>query len=256
MAPRPCRRQPPDVPVPYVPVMEKLVYLLMGPSGTVDPDVAKALREQTVPALQTMGARSIQVNVTDPALGFPFGVEPDDGTDQILAAVSVWVDAAEGSRVGSALPAPGTSGVAWHGWLVCESEPLRNRTRVPGPDGQVPGLAQIVALIRPANLSWGEWRRLWQEVHTPVAVNTQSTFRYVQNVVFRAVTPGAPAFAAVVEECFPIEAASDLHVFFDAVGDDARLARHMAAMSESCDRFMDGSAPVAWTAEWVFDGTP
>ncbi len=35
-------------------------------------------------------------------------------------------------------------------------------------------------------------------------------------------------------------AATDLHVFFDAVGDDAKLARHMAAMADSCDRFMDG----------------
>ena len=48
-------------------------------------------------------------------------------------------------------------------------------------------------------------------------------------------------------------AATDLHVFFDAVGDDAKLARRMAAMSDSCDRFMDGVAPVAWTAEYLFE---
>jgi hypothetical protein len=118
----------------------------------------------------------------------------------------------------------------------------------------VPGFAQLVGLTRPARLSWAEWRRIWQGGHTSVAINTQSTFRYVQNVVFRAVTAGAPGLAAIVEECFPIEAARDLHVFFDAVGDDARLARHMAAMSESCDRFMDGADPVAWTTEWLFTG--
>jgi hypothetical protein len=116
----------------------------------------------------------------------------------------------------------------------------------------VPGFAQLVALGRPSHLSWGEWRRIWQGGHTSVAIHTQSSFRYVQNVVFRAVTVGAPAYAAIVEECFPIEAATDLHVFFDAVGDDARLARHMAAMSESCDRFMAGVAPVSWTSEWLF----
>jgi hypothetical protein len=55
----------------------------------------------------------------------------------------------------------------------------------------------------------------------------------------------------VGEECFPREAASDLHVYFDAVGDEAKLARHMAAMSESCDRFMDGVAPVAWTTAHI-----
>ena len=36
-------------------------------------------------------------------------------------------------------------------------------------------------------------------------------------------------------------------------GDDAKLARRMAAMSDSCDRFMDDLAPVAWTAEYLFE---
>lgn len=232
--------------------MEKLVYLLLGPAGAIDADVARLLRDRSVPAMRSLGGHRLQVNLTDGALGHPFGVDPEPGSEQILAAVSVWVDAAEGSRVASALPDPGSSGAVWHGWLVCESEPLPRRGHLPAPDGRLPGFAQLVALTRPSNLSWGEWRRIWQGNHTSVAINTQSSFRYVQNVVFRAVTPGAPPFAAIVEECFPIEAATDLHVFFDAVGDDAKLARHMAAMSESCDRFMDGVAPVAWTAEWVF----
>ena len=234
--------------------MEKVVYLLIGPPGPVQPEVAAVLRESCAPALLRLGARSVQINVTDPVLGHPFGVEPEPGADHIVAAVSVWLDSAEGTRVASALPDPGPSGARWHGWLVCESEPRPNRTQPPGPDGRVPGFAQIVALTRPPHMSWGEWRQAWQGGHTPVAINTQSTFRYVQNVVFRPVTAGAPPYAAIVEECFPAEAATDLHVFFDAVGDEARLARHMAAMSESCDRFMDGVAPVSWTSEWVFGG--
>jgi hypothetical protein len=230
--------------------MEKLAYLLMGPPGPAGPDVAAALRESASTMLRR-GARSVQINVTDPALGHPFGVDPEPGSQQILAAVFVWVDAAEGSKVGSALPDVRPGSATWHGWLVCEAEPLVNRTHPPDPDGRVPGFAQLVALSRPQNLGWAEWRRLWQVEHTPVALHTQSTFRYVQNVVFRPVTPSAPDIAAVVEECFPAEAAKDLHVFFDAVGDEARLARHMAAMSESCDKFMDGQAPVAWTTEWI-----
>lgn len=227
--------------------MEKLAYLLMGPAGSADPGLGATLREVTVPQMRRLGAGSVQVNVMDPRLGHPFGVDPPPGQDQILAAVFAWVDSAEGSRVASALPGPG-----WHGWLVCESEPIRNTDRPPGPDGRLDGFAQLVALTRPPQMTWGEWRRIWQGSHTSVAIHTQSTFRYVQNVVFRAVTAGAPGFAAIVEECFPVEATTDLHVFFDAVGDDARLARHMAAMSESCDRFMDGSAPVSWTSEWVY----
>ncbi|HET6875054.1 MAG TPA: EthD domain-containing protein [Acidimicrobiales bacterium] len=234
--------------------MEKLVYLLIGPPGSVDAGVSSTLREQTIPALRSLGARSCQLNVTDPELGYPFGVEPEGTDDQILVALFVWVDAAEGlaPRLVRALPDASATGASWHGWLVCEAEPIRNTAHPPGPDGRVPGFAQIVALTRPSHLSWAEWRRAWQGDHTSVAINTQSTFRYVQNVVFRALTPGAPAYAAVVEECFPLEASTDLHVFFDAVGDDAKLSRHMAAMSESCDRFMDGASPVSWTTEWVF----
>jgi hypothetical protein len=226
--------------------MEKLAYLLMGSSR---PPGAGVFLE-SVPELFRLGARSVQLNLADPSLGHPFGVEPEPATDQILAGAFIWVDSSEGTRVASALPSVG--GATWHGWLVCESEPLTNATHPPGQDGKVPGFAQLVGLNRPGNLSWSEWRRIWQAEHTPVALHTQAAFRVVQNVVFRALTAGAPPFAAIVEECFPVEAAKDLHVFFDAAGDDARLGRHMAAMSESCDRFMDGQAPVVWTSEWVF----
>jgi hypothetical protein len=232
--------------------MEKLVYLLIGSAGAIPAGLDADLREATAVQALRLGARSVQVNVTDTTLGHPFGVEPEAGSEQILAAASFWVDAAEGSRVATTLPPVDASTGVWHGWLVCEAEPLVNRAHLPAADGRVPGFAQLVALRRPEHLSWSEWRRIWQGGHTSVAIHTQSSFRYVQNVVLRPLTAGAPPYVAVVEECFPSEAATDLHVFFDAVGDDARLARHMSAMSDSCDRFMDGAAPVAWTAEWVF----
>lgn len=236
--------------------MEKLVYLLLGPHGGLDEEAAGRLHG-AAPDLLDLGAHTCQLNVVDRALGDPFGVVPEEGTDQILAAASLWVDSAEAVVAAVSRRLPDVAGGArWHGWLVCESEPIINVDHPPAADGLVPGFAQIVALARPASLSWAEWRRIWQGGHTAVAINTQSTFRYVQNVVFRAVTPGAPAYAALVEECFPIEAATDLHVFFDSGGDDARLARHMAAMSESCDRFMDGSAPVSWTREWLYGAGP
>ncbi|MBV9661185.1 MAG: EthD domain-containing protein [Acidimicrobiales bacterium] len=231
--------------------MEKLAFLLMGPPAMVHPDVASALRAVTVSEMKRLGAHTVQVNVSDEALGHPFGVEPDSDAEQILAAVFAWVDTAEGSRVAAALPDPTPTEARWHGWLVCESEPRPNRAQPPGPDGRVPGFAQLAALSRPAHLSWGKWRRLWQGGHTAVALHTQATFRYVQNLVFRPLTAGAPGYAAIVEECFSMDAASDLHPYFDAIGDEARLARHMAAMSESSDRFMEGSAPLAWTIEWV-----
>lgn len=218
-----------------------------------DPGIGTVLRSpETLAALRAAGGRRIQVNTVDPALGHPFGVDPEPDAPQLGAVVSAWVDAAEGTKVGGALPSPSTAGATWHGYLVTESEPRPNTAHPPGPDGRVPGFAQIVPISVPEELSWAEWRRRWQGSHTSVALATQSTFRYVQNVIFRPLTAGAPRYAAVVEECFPLEAATDLHVFFDAVGDQAKLARHMQAMSDSLDRFMDGTSPVAWTIEYQF----
>jgi hypothetical protein len=228
--------------------VEKVIYLLM--DG--DPDVGSTLRTDTVAALRTAGGKRIQVNVVDAILGPPFGVAPDSDAPELTAAVSAWVNTSEGTRFEMALPNGGPGG-SWFGYLVTEAEPLPNTTASPGPDGRVPGFAQLVPLKVPEGLGWGEWRRRWQTNHTSVALGTQSTFRYVQNVVLRPLTPGAPRYAGIVEECFPLAAATDLHVFFDAVGDEAKLARHMAAMSESCDRFMDGVAPVAWTAEYLYE---
>lgn len=233
------------------------MFVLLGPGGVsasaLTPALsAESVRSQLVADARRHGGRHIQVNVVDPFLGHPFGVAPDEDIPHLAACVSVWVDSAEASAsdVHSVLPRAAEG--QWHGYLVTESEPVVARDHPPGPDGRLAGFAQMVALNRPATLSWGEWRRIWQGSHTAVAINTQSTFRYVQNVIFRAVTEKAPAYAAVVEECFPAEAAKDLHVFFDAVGDDAKLQRHMDAMSASCDRFMDGAAPVSWMTEWQY----
>jgi hypothetical protein len=226
--------------------VEKVMYLLL--DG--DPGIGRALRHQTVPALRASGGRRIQINVVDATIGPPFGVAPDPDDTQLTAAVSVWADTAEGSGIGTALPPAGEGGT-WHGYLMKETEPRPNTTVAPRPDGRVPGFAQLVPLSVPEGLNRDAWRARWAS-HTPIALANQSSFRYVQNVVVRPLTADAPPYAAVMEECFRMAAATDLHVFFDAVGDDAKLARHMAAMADSCDRFMDAVAPVAWTAEYLY----
>ena len=69
-----------------------------------------------------------------------------------------------------------------------------------------------------------------------MAIGSQSTFGYVQNEVVRALTPEAPALAAIVEELFPIEAVSDLHAFFGAT-DDADLADRLSKVVASTESF-------------------
>jgi hypothetical protein len=74
----------------------------------------------------------------------------------------------------------------------------------------------------------------------------------VQDVVVRPLTPDAPTIDGIVEECFPIEALTDLHAFFDAVGDDDRLAANLGRMNESVERFgASASIDVVPTSEYV-----
>lgn len=73
--------------------------------------------------------------------------------------------------------------------------------------------------------------------HTPVAVRTQATFGYVQNVVLEAVTPEAPRLDAFVEELFPSAAATDMHAFYGSGGDDVELERRITELMASVVRF-------------------
>ena len=198
--------------------------------------------------LRRMGASRMQLNVVDPSLGLPHGIAPSPDVLQLAAMVSYWAPAAgEEGRHHDLLPR--FEGARWYGYLVAEALQLAGP---PAPQGgaRCTGFTQVVPLTVPAGMSWAEWRRRWQGSHTAVAIETQSSFRYVQNVVVRALDERAPAFAAVVEESFPLAAASDTAVFYDAEGDPARLERHSALMLKSCATFMDGAVPIAWTAEY------
>jgi hypothetical protein len=100
------------------------------------------------------------------------------------------------------------------------------------PGQRTAGLANMALLRRPADLDEATWLSRWHIDHTPVAIETQSTFGYTQNAVVRPLTPGAPTISAIVEELFPVEAISDLHAFFGAADDDdlrGRMERMLAS---------------------------
>lgn len=54
---------------------------------------------------------------------------------------------------------------------------------------------------------------------TPVAIRTQNTEAYVQNIVEEVLTDGSPEVAGIVEEHFPMAAMTDPHVFYGSGGD-------------------------------------
>ncbi len=215
--------------------MEKVVYLVWRPPGAEPEAWGVALRTEVAPRLAAHGARGIQVNVADGAVAGAL-IRLAELDPQPAAIVGVWVDSA---RDVARAPLDATLAAAagrLAAYLVTESEPLPNTAHPSAPGERTAGFANVALLRRPPELAPAAWIDAWHNGHTEVAMATQSTFGYVQNVVARALTPGAPAIDAVVEELFPIEALTSMHAFF-AAPDDVTLAANLARMGESTARF-------------------
>lgn len=151
----------------------------------------------------------------------------------VVAVVTLWTRQYYGEPILAALALLDDECDLSAAYLVTESVPL------PPPDvigGRTEGLANVALLRRPDHLDLQTWLTRWHVDHTPVAIETQSTFGYTQNTVVRALTPNAPDLAAIVEENFPIEATRDLHAFFGA-SDDADLGDRMNRMVASTSAF-------------------
>jgi hypothetical protein len=232
--------------------VEKIVYLLWRDPAVPVASWSEVLRGAVAADLVAAGAHGVQVNVADEAVAAAMMrmVELDP---QMEAVVSVWVDSARDAarrpHDEALAAAPGVH--RCEAYLVTESEPLPNTAR-PAPAGErTPGFANLAFLRRPPDMPPAAWIDAWHNGHTDVAVETQSTFGYVQNVVVRPLTPGAPAIDAVVEELFPAAALTSLHAFFDAADDD-ELAANMARMGESVARFgADRALDVVPTSQYV-----
>jgi hypothetical protein len=221
--------------------MEKVLYVLSRGSEDVEALSAR-LRGPVAERLLERGAVGVQLNVADEAVAPAARLRIVTSSHPADAVVSVWIDSAVDHLRRPFDDVVAGAATQWAAYLVTESVPLRNTRFPPEPGQRTEGLAQVAFLQRPASLSQAEWLDVWLNGHTQVAVDTQDTFGYVQNVVTRVLTPGAPPWAGIVEELFPAAAMTDRHVFYDAVGDDERLRRHQASMIASTQRFLDFTA--------------
>ena len=232
--------------------MEKVVYVLWRAETDSVEAFADRLTHDVADALLALDVRGLQINVADDAVT-PAVIRIKELDPQMEAVVSVWLDTvmdAARQPVDEVLTLA-TARLA--GYLVTESVPLPNTTRGAPLGTRTDGFANIAFLRRPERLSVPEWLDAWQNGQTPVAIETQSTFGYTQNVVVRPVTIDAPRFDGIVEELFPPEAMTDLHAFFDATGDDDKLARNMARMGESTARFgATENIDVVPTSQYVY----
>ncbi len=234
--------------------MEKLLYLVYPPEGQPPQAFASLLKETVARSLLGRpGLHSLRISLADSAVEAARELRMQSSAELPGALLSLWLDTCTARQpVEQCL---GDHGLAFHGYLVTESEPLPN-TLHPAVDGaRTYGMNQVAILQKPARLGYPDWLELWQGQHTRVAIETQSTFAYRQNVIVRALTPSAPAYDAIVEEGFPPEAMRSRMAFY-AAGDDASLLQaNLDRMMESCARFIDFERiDVIPMSEYVFRG--
>ncbi|CAN5574944.1 EthD domain-containing protein [soil metagenome] len=230
--------------------MEKLTYVLWRPAAVEPEPWSAVLRGEVATAIAAAGAHGIQVNVADDAVA-PASIRMSTFDAPIEAVVSVWVDTSAGATRAAIEAALAPQAARLAGYLVTESVPLAAPATEPG--SRTAGLANLAFLRRPAELDREEWLDRWQGSHTSIALETQSTFGYVQNVVVRPLTDDAPAIDGIVEELFPEAAMTDFHVFFDTGGSNEELGRRMTAMTTSVAHFSgeDALLDVAPTSRYV-----
>ncbi|SHN48173.1 EthD domain-containing protein [Cryptosporangium aurantiacum] len=181
-------------------------------------------------ALAAAGSTAVQVNLDDadvaPALRFGPG-EP------VTALVSIWTGGDPGDAVTAVAEAAGEP--VPHAYRVTERVRLDPAAV---PDGaRADAFAQVALLRRPTSMTRDEYLEYWMVQHTPIAIRTQGTVCYIQNIVEEALTPSSPPIAGIVEEHFPMAALTDPHAFYGSHGDEAELRRRTSELMASVARF-------------------
>jgi EthD domain len=210
--------------------MEKVLAVLM--AADRDEDWCQRQRGPVADAILRLDVPGLAVNVRDAAVRHSLmtltTLDPP-----VAAVVSIWTQQCYGDQIAAVLSLLEMECDSVAAYLVTESIPLRAPLEL---GSRTTGLANIALLRRPATLDQASWLNRWQHGHTPVAIETQSTFGYTQNAVVRPLTPDAPQLAGIVEELFPAEAITDLKAFFGAA-DDADLQDRLSRMVASTSAF-------------------
>ncbi len=209
-------------------------------------DLPSRLRDaQLHERLAAAGVRRLQLNLDDEDVAPAMRIAT--GADHIGAIVSVWADT--DADVTAAL-AEATGRLA--GWEVDERLPI------PPPESphgvRMDALANVAVLKKPDDLDRDEWLHRWLVDHTPIAIATQASFGYVQNIVTRELTDPPRQVDALVEELFPSAGMVDMHAFYGSGGDDAELNDRLTKLMASVARIgFDHDIDLVPGSRYVYD---
>ena len=219
--------------------MEKVVCALWRDPGEPREAFAARLRTDLPQALREAGASRIRINIADAAVEPAASLVQRWQDPQQEAVVQYWLPSANNRFRAGADGAIAAHAARFAAWLVAESTVIANTAHSPRTGERTFGWAQASFITFRADLPRTTALAHWHEVHTPVAIETQANFEYVQNAVLCALTPDAPPYDAFVEECFPAEAMTDPAAFFAATGEAAKLRANLKTMMASCEAFLD-----------------
>jgi hypothetical protein len=237
--------------------MEKLMYLCWLPKD-VDPVGARELMVDDVGGrLLGLDVAALTVDVDDDASQFPSPAPTPEGEHPIGAIVSVWLDCYDRrDRVESTI-ASVCDRIA--GYSVVESmyrEYGGNQWSGPRdwPDGvRSPGPLTVTVFEQHPDFEFDDWIDFWHSRQSPMSEAIQPRTRYVRNAVFRAITPDAPGYRAIVEEAWPsVESVMDPMQFFCGNGDVETLKANINTMIETTTAFIPYETMRNLTmSEWI-----
>ena len=98
------------------------------------------------------------------------------------------------------------------------------------------GTIQLCCFERREGLSDEALEQIWFQEHVQVALDTQNTLGYRQNLVLRS---SHDPLDGIVEEHFSIEAASSLTAFFANGDDEVKMMSNIHVLTESSERLLD-----------------
>ena len=216
--------------------MEKVIYVLWKAESETLGDFNQTLLQQASSELQALGIEKLQINLVDADVEAGQHLSAGPLRPAPSAMVSFWLNAAHDRLAAEQVLERFAPRIA--GYAVAESTVLPN-TETPDTRGRVRGFSQLAFLFKLPGITQEGFLQIWMRDQTRVGVETQDTFYYCQNIVTRVLTPGAPMWDGIVEECYPAEAMTDPLVFWKANGSEevyrANYKREMANVA----RFLD-----------------
>lgn len=218
--------------------MEKLIYPVWKKPDQSTAEWRSALLNDFSPnALEDLDIRGLRICIDDEQVAEAAHYRMEASQPVPQGIISIWFNSY--LQRGTIEQALAKYCSHFHCYQVTESEPLNNKDFEVNEGQRSPGMSQVVFLQKPPRLNREQWLDIWHNSHTPIAINTQSSYGYRQNVVVRSLSYAAPHYDAIIEENFPQAAISSRAAFYSAEGNPELLTERQNTMIESCMRFID-----------------